>query len=142
MLGLAIGSFVVSIGVAITIKDAVDLAMIEQIAPLRQFTDTLVFLAFLGLLVGLPLRQLVARIGYHIEYPLRIWVYEKLPAMHPPVLDVIASGQARTAGAGAGMTGVRSTRKVEGCVETTTTRTTARMAMPMRIFTSMVVFSD
>ena len=96
MLGLALGSFLVAIGVALAIKDAVDLAMIEQIAPLKKYTDALVLLAFLGLLVGLPLRQTVARVGFHIEYQLRLWVYEKILAMHPTVLDVMASGQAMT----------------------------------------------
>ncbi|MEA3056910.1 MAG: ATP-binding cassette, subfamily bacterial, partial [Actinomycetota bacterium] len=96
IIGLALGAFTVAIGVAISIKDAVDLAMIEQISPLEKYTDTLVFLAFLGLLVGLPLRQAVARLGFHLEYQLRVWVYEKILAMHPTVLDVMASGQAMT----------------------------------------------
>jgi ATP-binding cassette subfamily B protein len=96
MVGLAGCSFLVAIGVALSIKNAVDLAMIEQIAPLETYTDALVGLAFLGLLVGLPLRQVVARLGFHLEYQLRLWVYEKVLAMHPTALDVMASGQAMT----------------------------------------------
>src|SRR3954447_17564198 len=96
MLGLSIVSFTVAIQVAVTIKDAVDLAMIEQIAPLKQYTDALVALAIVGFVFGLPLRQVVARIGFHIEYQLRLWVYERILAMHPTVLDVMASGQAMT----------------------------------------------
>ena len=96
MLVLAVLSFSVSILVALAIKDAVDKAIIEQIVPLQQYTDALAFLALMGLVVGLPLRQVVARIGYHIEYQLRLWVYERILAMHPTVLDVMASGQAMT----------------------------------------------
>ena len=93
---LAICSFTVAVGVAVTIQDAVDFALVEKVEPLDRYIELLVGLAFLGFVFGFPFRQVTARLGFHLEYELRVWVYERLQAMHPTVLDALASGQAMT----------------------------------------------
>ena len=96
LLFLALGSFTAAVGTAVTVQDAVDFALVARIEPLDRYTDLLLALAFLGLLFGFPFRQVTARLGFHLEFELRLWVYERLHAMHPNVLDALASGQAMT----------------------------------------------
>ncbi len=89
----AITSFTAAALTADTMKKLVDEAVIEQSRPLDELVGILVFLAFFSLVSGYVLRQVIARIGYHLEFELRIWLYERLQSTDPRRLDALATGQ-------------------------------------------------
>ena len=54
---------------------------------------SLVFLAFWSLGFGILLRQVISRLTYHLEFELRIWLYERLQSTDPERLDSLSTGQ-------------------------------------------------
>ena len=46
-----------------------------------------------GVFVGFTLRQTASRIGFEIEYQIRVRLYERLQALNPRQLDEVATGQ-------------------------------------------------
>ncbi|HUR78275.1 MAG TPA: ABC transporter ATP-binding protein [Acidimicrobiales bacterium] len=89
-------SGLVAIGTVLTIRDLLDEALIDKIEPLEPFVVELRRLAFYGLISGITTLQIGARIGYHLEYELRLWLYQRLQATNPRLLDALASGQVVT----------------------------------------------
>jgi drug/metabolite transporter (DMT)-like permease len=86
--GLAVFGVIMTMVAAI--RDAIDLAVIEQTEPLRQYVDTLLVLAILGLLAGFALRMVLARIAYTLEYDVRLRLYRKLLGLDPGVPEIHA----------------------------------------------------
>lgn len=76
-----------------TMQKLVDESVVERTVPLQEHVDTLLFLAWFGLFAGFALRQVIARLGYHLEFELRIWLYERLQSTDPKRLDALATGQ-------------------------------------------------
>ncbi len=89
----ALGTITALIGTADTLQKLVDEGVVERTKPVSEFVDLLVFLAFMGLVFGLGLRQVIARLTYHLEFELRVWLYERLQSTHAERLDGLATGQ-------------------------------------------------
>ncbi len=89
--GLAVFGVIMTMVEAI--RDAIDLAVIEQTEPLRRYVDALLVLAILGLLAGFALRMVLARIAYTLEYDVRLRLYRKLLGLDPRAFDSLATGQ-------------------------------------------------
>src|SRR6476620_5145027 len=89
----AIMSFLAAAGIADTMRKLVDHSIIDHTVPLDDNVGKLVFFAWFSFIWGLALRQVIARIGYHLEFELRIWLYERLQSTDPKRLDALATGQ-------------------------------------------------
>ncbi|HJR25866.1 MAG TPA: ABC transporter ATP-binding protein, partial [Acidimicrobiales bacterium] len=89
----AAGWVLVQIGTADTLRKLVDDGVVERSRPVGELVELLVGLAFLGLVFGLGLRQVIARLTYHLEFELRVWLYERLQSTDPQRLDGLATGQ-------------------------------------------------
>ena len=89
--GVTAGTFVILN--VLTIRDLVDDALIDKTEPLQGFVDALFFFAFCIFAAGLVVRQVGARMGYQLEYDLRLWLYERLHGADPRVLDRMSTGQ-------------------------------------------------
>jgi len=81
------------IGMADTLQKLVDKGVVERSKPVGDYVDLLVALAFLGLVSGIAFRQVIARLTYHLEFELRVWLYERLQSTDPERLDGLATGQ-------------------------------------------------
>jgi ATP-binding cassette subfamily B protein len=82
--------------VAVTIRDFLDLGIVDKTRPLVEFRDALVFWGFMSFAVGIATRQVVSRIGFHLEFELRTWLYHRLQSMSPRALDALSTGQVVT----------------------------------------------
>src|SRR5437016_3244046 len=82
--------------VALTIRDFIDLGIIDKARPIEQYSGFLVFLATISLFLGFAVRQVASRIGYHLEFELRTWLYHALQSMNPKDLDALETGQVVT----------------------------------------------
>jgi ATP-binding cassette subfamily B protein len=87
------GWVTVQIGTADTLHKLVDDGVVERSSPVSEHVDLLVLLAFAGLAFGWGLRQVIARLTYHLEFELRVWLYERLQSTAPERLDGLATGQ-------------------------------------------------
>ena len=79
----AIMAFLAAAGMADTMRKIVDDSIIDHTTPLQDNVDKLVFFSIFTFVWGLALRQVIARIGYHLEFELRIWLYERLQSTDP-----------------------------------------------------------
>jgi ATP-binding cassette subfamily B protein len=93
LLGTASISLLAAVGTADTLRKLVDHAVVNHDDPISKYVGLLVFLAFLGLVGGLGLRQVLARLTYHLEFELRVWLYERLQSTDPTRLDSLSTGQ-------------------------------------------------
>jgi ABC-type multidrug transport system fused ATPase/permease subunit len=93
LLAASVLNFLVIIGLLDTLRRAFDDALIDQITQLDPLVSRLVGLAFLGLITGIAQRQIVARIGFHLEYELRLQIYRRLQTLDPKLLDNLPTGQ-------------------------------------------------
>ena len=93
LLVTAFGTFGGLVGMLDTIRKLVDEGVIDRSKPVSEFVSLLVLLAFWTFGFGVALRQIIARIGYHLEFELRIWLYERLQSTDPERLDALATGQ-------------------------------------------------
>ena len=93
IVGLSLG---VTLGYANGVRDAIDKGIVERSAPLSGFVTTMVVAAVLLVPIGIALRQITARIGYTIEYQVRVRLYDRLQSLHPRTLDKLATGQLMT----------------------------------------------
>ena len=84
---------ITQIGMADTLQKLVDKGVVERSKPVGDYVDLLVFLAFVGLFSGIAFRQVIARLTYHLEFELRVWLYERLQSTEPERLDGLATGQ-------------------------------------------------
>jgi ATP-binding cassette subfamily B protein len=82
-----------AVGYADTLRKLVDHGVVRQDHPISFFIGQLVFLAFFSLVFGFLLRQVIARLSYHLEFELRIWLYERLQSTDPERLDSLSTGQ-------------------------------------------------
>ena len=89
----AAGWVTVQIGIADTLQKLVDKGVVDRSKPVQDYVDLLIFLAFSGLVFGIALRQVIARLTYHLEFELRVWLYERLQSTDPERLDGLATGQ-------------------------------------------------
>lgn len=89
--GVITGTFVILN--VLTIRDLVDDALIDKTEPLDGFVTALGFYAVCIFVSGLVVRQVGARMGYHLEYQLRLWLYGRLQGTDPRVLDTMSTGQ-------------------------------------------------
>src|SRR5579884_374849 len=76
-----------------TLRKMIDQAIVDQVAPLSPFVHKLVGLAVVMFAVGLAHRQVVSRIGFEIEYQLRVILYRQLQAAGANRLNGLSSGQ-------------------------------------------------
>jgi ATP-binding cassette subfamily B protein len=76
-----------------TLRDLVDKGVIGRTAPVAPLAIRLMMLAFLTAFLGFCLQQLIARVVYHLEFELRVWLHERLESLDPRSLDVVATGQ-------------------------------------------------
>jgi ATP-binding cassette subfamily B protein len=86
-------SLLAAVGTADTLRKLVDHAVVQQDRPVEGYVQSLVGLAFLALVGGLALRQVIARLTYHLEFELRVWLYERLQSTDPTRLDALSTGQ-------------------------------------------------
>jgi ATP-binding cassette subfamily B protein len=93
LLATASVSLLAAVGTADTLRKLVDHAVVSHDHPISKYVDLLVLLAFLGLVGGLGLRQVLARLTYHLEFELRVWLYERLQSTDPTRLDSLSTGQ-------------------------------------------------
>ncbi len=93
LLAAAMLNFLVIIGLLDTLRRAFDSAIVDQIAHLDPLVSRLTGLALLGLLTGIAQRQIIARIGFHLEYELRLQLYRRLQTINPRLLDDLPTGQ-------------------------------------------------
>jgi ATP-binding cassette subfamily B protein len=93
LLATATVSLTAAVGQADTLRKLVDHAVVAHDKPLSYYVNLLVFLAFMGLAGGLGLRQVIARLTYHLEFELRVWLYERLQSTDPTSLDALSTGQ-------------------------------------------------
>ncbi len=84
---------VAAVGQADTLRKLVDKAVVEQDKPIKEYVDLLVAIAWLGLIGGFGLRQVLARLTYHLEFELRVWLYDRLQSTDPTRLDALSTGQ-------------------------------------------------
>jgi ATP-binding cassette subfamily B protein len=82
-----------AVGYADTLRKLVDHGVIGRELPISHYIGQLVFLAFFSLIFGFLLRQVIARLTYHLEFELRIWLYERLQSTDPERLDALSTGQ-------------------------------------------------
>ena len=73
--------------------DLIDEGVIGREAPVDDYADGVFFWAVMAFLFGLPLRFVLARIAYQLEYELRLHLYQLLHRADPRRLDVVSSGQ-------------------------------------------------
>src|ERR1044071_3213619 len=73
----AAGWVTVQVGTADTLRKLVDKGVLDRTKPVDDYVQLLVLLAFLGLVFGIGLRQVIARLTYHLEFELRVWLYER-----------------------------------------------------------------
>ena len=93
LLASAMVSLTAAIGTADTLRKLVDHGVVAQDKPIEHYIDLLVSLALLGFVGGLVLRQVIARLTYHLEFELRVWLYERLQSTDPTRLDSLSTGQ-------------------------------------------------
>ena len=67
--------------------------MILRLKPIEEDVGALLFLAFCSLIAGFAFRQVLSRLGYHLEFELRVWLHERLQSTDPERLDPLATGQ-------------------------------------------------
>jgi ATP-binding cassette, subfamily B, bacterial len=99
ILGLAVLGFLalgIGLGQAGAIRDIVDKAITDKSQPLGPLIDKLVSLSVMGFFVGVGQRQVIARIGYQLEFELRMWLYQRLQETDPERLDELETGQVVT----------------------------------------------
>lgn len=96
LLTAGILNFLIIIGILDTLRKAFDGAIVEQYDYLDPLVTALTGLAFLGLFTGIAQRQIIARIGYHLEYQLRVRLYNQLQSLDPRLLDGLPTGQLLT----------------------------------------------
>ncbi len=96
LLPLSALSFTCTLAYANGVRDAIDKAIVDKSAPLSGFIKAMVVAAFLLWPIGIALRQTTARIGYTIEYQVRVRLYDRLQALNPRTLDKLATGQLMT----------------------------------------------
>jgi ATP-binding cassette subfamily B protein len=89
----ATGAFSGAVGTADTLRKLVDKGVVEQSKPVDYYVNLLVLLAFITLVFGFAMRQVISRLGYHLEFELRIWLYERLQSTDASRLDALATGQ-------------------------------------------------
>src|SRR4051794_1202063 len=89
----AMGAFGGAAAMADTFRKLVDEGVIQRSQPVSLFIGRLVFLAFWSLASGIAFRQVTSRVGYHLEFELRIWLHERLQSTDPTTLDALATGQ-------------------------------------------------
>ena len=78
---------------AATFRALVDDGVIARTKPIDDYVSQLITLAFWALIGGFAFRQVLARIGYHLEFELRVWLHERLQSTDPERLDALATGQ-------------------------------------------------
>ena len=78
---------------ASTFRALVDEGVIARSKPIGDYVATLVWLALWALIGGFAFRQVLSRIGYHLEFELRVWLHERLQSTDPQRLDALATGQ-------------------------------------------------
>jgi ATP-binding cassette subfamily B protein len=93
LLVTAAGTFTGLVGTADTLRKLVDKGVVDQTQPVDHYVDLLVQLAFFTFICGFAMRQVISRLGYHLEFELRIWLYERLQSTDPTRLDALATGQ-------------------------------------------------
>jgi len=89
----ATGAALGAVGYADTLQKLVDHGIVARDHPISYFVGRLVLLAFWSLGFGIGLRQVIARLTYHLEFELRIWLYERLQSTDPARLDALSTGQ-------------------------------------------------
>jgi ATP-binding cassette subfamily B protein len=89
----AAGASLGAVGYADTLQKLVDTGIVAREHPISYFVGRLVLLAFWSLGFGIALRQVIARLTYHLEFELRIWLYERLQSTDPERLDALSTGQ-------------------------------------------------
>lgn len=89
----ASGALLGAVGYADTLRKLVDHGVVHRDQPISHFVGMLVFLAFFSLVFGFLLRQVISRLTYHLEFELRIWLYERLQSTDPERLDSLSTGQ-------------------------------------------------
>ena len=89
----AMGALTGAIAYADTLRKLVDDGVVTQKHPIDYFVGQLVFIAFFTLFFGFCLRQVIARLTYHLEFELRTWLYERLQSTDPERLDSLSTGQ-------------------------------------------------
>jgi ATP-binding cassette subfamily B protein len=89
----ASGATLGAVGYADTLQKLVDHGVVRHDHPISYFVAKLVFLAFWSLGWGIALRQVISRLTYHLEFELRIWLYERLQSTDPERLDSLSTGQ-------------------------------------------------
>lgn len=90
---LAVVSGALVFSVVSTTRDLIDLVLVAGEGNLDDYIGRLVWLAVLNFIVGLALRQTIARVSYHIEYELRVHLYQLLQRTDPRSLDSLPQGQ-------------------------------------------------
>jgi len=96
LLALSGCTFTAIVTYANSIRDAIDKSIVAHSHPLAPFIHKMVIASALMLVFGIILRQTTSRIGYHIEYQVRIRLYDKLQSLSPRTLDKLATGQLMT----------------------------------------------
>jgi ATP-binding cassette subfamily B protein len=86
-------SFGATIGITVSIRDAIDKAIVTHQHHLGRYIPPLLYLPFAGFVAGFSLRQASSRVGFELEYRIRIRLYERLQALDPRHLDSVATGQ-------------------------------------------------
>ena len=76
-----------------TLRDLVDKGVIGRTAAVAPLAIRLMVLAFITALLGFCLQQIIARVVYHLEFELRVWLHERLESLDPRSLDAVATGQ-------------------------------------------------
>ncbi|MDQ2650976.1 MAG: ABC transporter ATP-binding protein/permease, partial [Actinomycetota bacterium] len=89
----ATGAFTGAVGTADTLRKLVDEGVVDRTKPVGDFVDLLIALALFTFVFGFAMRQVISRLGYHLEFELRIWLYERLQSTDPARLDALATGQ-------------------------------------------------
>lgn len=93
MIVALLGSSVASLTVAQLTVAMVDRGIIEQSVRIERFLLAAIILTFFSAVVQFGLRQVGARIGFHIEYVLRTRLYRAIQSAELKRLDRMAGGQ-------------------------------------------------
>jgi ATP-binding cassette subfamily B protein len=76
-----------------TTRDLIDKGVLGRTEPVAPLALRLMVLATLSALTTFGIQQIIARIVFHLEFELRVWLHERLQALDPRALDTVATGQ-------------------------------------------------
>jgi len=93
LLALSVLGVVIEFIVADTVVNIIDNSIVKDTEPLGGGVSTLIFLAFFAVIPGFAQLQVASRVGYHVEFELRSFLYHVLHGREPESFETLASGQ-------------------------------------------------